>query len=72
MNEIIDLEKEVKKLEAEEIRLTGEIDRIEKKLSNEGFVAKAPEAVVNAERQKKMKYEETLESVRAALARMRK
>jgi valyl-tRNA synthetase len=72
MNEIIDLEKEIKKLEAEEARLTGEIERIEKKLANEGFVAKAPEAVVNAERQKKAKYEETLDGVRAALAKMKK
>jgi valyl-tRNA synthetase len=72
MSEIIDLEKEVKKLEAEEAKLVGEIDRIEKKLSNAGFVAKAPEAVVNAERQKKAKYEETLAGVRAALQKMRK
>ena len=72
MNEIIDLEKEIKKLEAEEARLTGEIERIAKKLANEGFVAKAPEAVVNAERQKKAKYEETLDGVRTALAKMKK
>ena len=72
MSEIIDLEKEVKKLEAEEARLATEIERIEKKLSNEGFVAKAPEAVVNGERQKKAKYEETLAGVRSALAKMRK
>ena len=42
------------------------------RLYNEGFVAKAPEAVVNAERQKKAKYEETLAGVRAALQKMQK
>ena len=39
------LNKEVKKLE-------GEIERIDKKLGNQGFVAKAPEAVVNAEKER--------------------
>ena len=72
MSEIIDLEKEIKKLEADEAKLLSEIERITKKLSNEGFVAKAPAAVVDAERAKKAKYEETLAGVRAALSKMRK
>ena len=38
----------------------GEIKRIEGKLGNEGFVAKAPEAVVAKEREKLEGYKETL------------
>ena len=72
MSEIVDMEKEILKLEAEEAKLLTEIERIEKKLSNAGFVAKAPEAVVNGEKAKKAKYEETLAGVRSALAAMKK
>ena len=70
MNEIIDLEKEIKKLEAEEARLTGEIERIAKKLANEGFVAKAPAAVIEGEREKLAKYTATKTGVLAALEKM--
>ena len=47
-----------------------EIERIEKKLSNEGFVAKAPKAVVDGERAKLNKYLETREALTAALAKL--
>ncbi len=69
--ELVDTEKEKARLSAEAIRLEGEIDRIGKKLSNEGFVAKAPAAVVEAERGKLAKYQENLEGVRAALAKLK-
>ncbi|MBQ7354117.1 MAG: valine--tRNA ligase, partial [Clostridia bacterium] len=54
--EIIDLDKEAARLSAEIEKLKGEIARIEKKLSNPGFVAKAPEAVVSGEKEKMKKY----------------
>jgi valyl-tRNA synthetase len=41
-----------RRIEAEQAKLRSEIERAEKKLSNEGFVAKAPPAVVAAERDK--------------------
>ena len=44
---LIDIEEERKRLEAEVIRLKGEVARGEKMLSNPGFVNKAPEAKVN-------------------------
>ena len=49
----------------------GEIDRIEKKLSNEGFVAKAPAAVVDGEKAKLAKYRENLEGVLSALSKLK-
>ena len=71
LSDIIDTEKEKARLEAEEKKLLGEIDRVEKKLSNEGFVAKAPAAVVDGERAKLEKYRENLEGVKAALAKLK-
>ena len=71
LSDIVDTEKEIARLEAEQKKLTGEIERLEKKLSNEGFVAKAPAAVVDGERAKLAKYKENLEGVLSALAKMR-
>ena len=70
MADLVDTEKERARLQGEEAKLTAEIERIGKKLSNEGFVAKAPAAVVDAERQKLARYTENLEGVRAALAKL--
>ena len=69
--DIIDTEKERARLEAEEKKLIGEIERLDKKLSNEGFVAKAPAAVVAAEREKLQKYGEKLEGVRLAISKLK-
>ncbi len=71
LSDIIDTEKEKARLEAEQKRLVGEIERLSKKLSNEGFVAKAPAAVVEGERQKLEKYRENLEGVEIALAKLK-
>ena len=68
--EMIDLEKEKARLAAEREKTAGEIERLEKKLSNEGFVAKAPAAVVDKEREKLEKYRDTLAGIDAALARL--
>ena len=48
----LDAEAAGRRREAELARLDGEIARAEKKLANGGFVAKAPDAVVQAERDK--------------------
>ncbi len=69
--DIIDTEKERARLEGEEKKLIGEIERLEKKLSNEGFVAKAPAAVVEAEREKLANYREKLEGVKLALSKLK-
>ncbi len=66
--ELVDLEEEMKRLNKEKERLTGEVERVDRKLSNQGFVAKAPEKVVQAEREKKEQYEEMLAKVEGQLA----
>ncbi len=68
--DIIDFEKEKARLEGEKKKLLGEIERIEKKLANEGFVAKAPAAVIEGERVKLAKYRENLDGVVGALAKL--
>ncbi len=68
--EMIDLAAERARLEKEAAQTQGEIDRLEKKLANEGFVAKAPPQVVEAERAKLHKYSETLNGIQAALAKL--
>jgi valyl-tRNA synthetase len=71
LSDIVDTEKERARLEGEQKKLVGEIERIEKKLSNEGFVAKAPAAVVEGEKAKLAKYRENLDGVLAALAKLK-
>jgi len=48
----VDLEGAERRLAARQAKLQAEIERAEKKLANEGFVAKAPPEVVEAEREK--------------------
>ena len=57
-------------IEAEKKKLEGEIERIEKKLANQGFVAKAPAAVVEGEKAKMAKYRENLDGILAAIAKL--
>ncbi|EKO3564796.1 valine--tRNA ligase [Vibrio metschnikovii] len=57
---LIDKQAELERLAKEIAKTAGEIKRIEGKLSNQGFIAKAPEAVVAVERDKLNGYQETL------------
>ncbi|GAK83509.1 valyl-tRNA synthetase [Vibrio ponticus] len=57
---LIDKDAELARLDGEIKKTHGEIKRLEGKLGNEGFVAKAPEAVVAQEREKLVGYQETL------------
>ena len=65
---LIDIEEERKRLEAEVIRLKGEVARGEKMLSNPGFVNKAPEAKVNEEKEKLANYKDMLKTAKERLA----
>ncbi len=58
LEDLIDISKELERLDKEKTRLDGEIKRLNGKLSNESFVSKAPAAVVEQERAKLAKYEE--------------
>jgi valyl-tRNA synthetase len=68
--EVIDTEKEKARLSKELERLNGEIKRIEGKLSNAGFVSKAPAAIIDGEREKLAKYKEMYAATEAALAQL--
>ena len=67
MAEIVDIEKEKARLNAELEKVNSEILRIEKKLSNEEFVKKAPAAVVEGEKAKLFKYESTKKGILDAI-----
>ncbi|MCT2537936.1 valine--tRNA ligase [Aquibacillus koreensis] len=64
---LIDVDKEVARLNAELEKLNKEVDRVQKKLSNEGFVSKAPEKVVEEEKQKEKDYIEKRSKVEARI-----
>ncbi len=70
MADVIDFDKERARLNAEIEKNNGEIERLVKKLSNENFTSKAPEAVIAAERAKLEKYKATKEALDAALAKL--
>ena len=63
LGELVDKEKELERLNKEKVKLEGEIKRVEGKLNNQGFVAKAPQKVIEEEREKGVKYKEMLEKV---------
>ena len=68
MEELVDREKEIERLNEEKKKLEAEIKRVEGKLANKGFVDKAPEQVVQQEREKGEKYRAMLDKVLETLA----
>ena len=72
MGELVDFEKEIARLEEEKKHLLSEIKRVEGKLSNKGFVDKAPASVVEEERAKGEKYRQMLDKVEESLAGFKK
>ena len=63
LEDLIDISKELERLDKEKERLEGEINRVSGKLANESFVSRAPAAVVDQERAKLVKYEEMHKSI---------
>ncbi len=63
LDDLVDKEKEIERLTKEKEKLEQELKRVNGKLNNPGFVAKAPENVIEAERQKGKKYADMLEKV---------
>jgi valyl-tRNA synthetase len=70
IGDVIDIDQEKARLKKEEAKLTGEIEKLRKKLSNEGFLAKAPQAVVDENRDRLAELEARREHIRAALKRL--
>ena len=51
-------------------KLEGEIKRVNGKLANQGFLAKAPESLIEEEKAKKEKFEEMIKSVEERLTNL--
>lgn len=68
---LIDIDQEVGRLEKELNTLNAEVERVDKKLANEGFMAKAPEAVIVEEKEKRAMYAEKRDKVLARIAELK-
>ena len=68
--DLVDIEKEVERLLAEQKKLEGEINRANGMLNNEKFTSKAPEAKIQEERDKLAKYTTMLEQVKERLTQL--
>ena len=69
--ELVDIAKEIERLENEEKRLNGELARVNGMLSNERFVSKAPAAKIQEEKDKLEKYTQMMEQVKERLSHLR-
>lgn len=70
LKEIVDVQAELKRLLDEKERLLKELERSEKLLSNQNFLQKAPEKVVNEEKEKYERYKQMLLSVVQQIERL--
>ena len=68
---LIDMDKEIARLENELLKWEKELDRVNKKLANENFVNKAPEKVINEEREKKQTYQEKYDGVKLRINQLK-
>ena len=70
--DLVDIDKEIERLQGEEKRLAGELARSNGMLNNEKFVSRAPEAKIAEEKAKLQKYTQMMEQVKARLAQLPK
>ncbi|MED1602921.1 valine--tRNA ligase [Alkalihalophilus marmarensis] len=68
---LLDLDAEIKRLEGELKKLDKEVERVDKKLSNQGFIAKAPEKVIEEEKAKQADYKAKRETVKERIAELK-
>ncbi len=71
LGDLVDKDKELERLNKEKTKLEGEVKRVEGKLNNQGFVAKAPQKVIDEEKQKGVKYREMLNKVLQSIEDMK-
>ena len=69
--DLVDVKAEIERLEKEEKRLNGEIARCNGMLSNEKFTSKAPQAKIDEEKAKLVKYTQMLEQVKERLGQLK-
>lgn len=72
LDDLVDFNAEFDRLTKEKKKLEGEVKRVAGKLSNQGFLAKAPEKVINEEKEKQAKYEDMLAKVEERLVMVAK
>lgn len=70
--DLVNIADEITRMTKEEKDLQAEVERSTKKLNNQGFVAHAPEAVINKEKAKKADYENQLQSVQERIQELKK
>ena len=70
--DLVNIADEIKRMTKEEKDLQAEVERSTKKLNNQGFVAHAPEAVINKEKAKKADYENQLQGVQERIQELKK
>ncbi|MCT4604846.1 MAG: valine--tRNA ligase [Marinisporobacter sp.] len=63
LDELVDFEKEMERLQKEKEKLEKELKRVNGKLSNQGFLGKAPAKVIEEEKEKQAKYQDMMEKV---------
>lgn len=68
---LIDIGQEIARLNKELASLNAEVDRVEKKLANEGYIAKAPAHVVEQERSKGADYRDKRDKVLARIEELK-
>ena len=68
--DLVDVDKEIARLQKEEERLTKELARVNGMLNNERFMSKAPQAKVEEEKAKLEKYTQMMEQVKTRLAQL--
>ncbi|MBQ4424545.1 MAG: valine--tRNA ligase [Lachnospiraceae bacterium] len=71
LNELVDIAKEIERLEGEVKRLDGELARSDGMLKNEKFISRAPQAKIDAEKEKREKYAKMREEVLTRLSQLR-
>ena len=72
IGDLVDINAEIERLTKEKKRLESEVERVEKKLANQGFVSKAPQHLIDEEKAKGEKYRGMLDTVTARLEALQK
>ncbi|MBP3038243.1 valine--tRNA ligase [Bacillaceae bacterium Marseille-Q3522] len=67
---LININEEIARLQKEAVKFTKEVERVQKKLANKGFLAKAPENIIAEEKAKQQDYSEKLAAVQARIAEL--
>ncbi len=71
LSDLVDIQAEIARLEKEEKRLAGELQRSKGMLSNERFLSKAPQSKIDEEKEKQQKYEQLMAGVQERLSQLR-